>query len=125
MYRLRWNAPGVIRLSDGAVIMPDPEGRHWRTYMEWLFSGNEPLPAEEPPPVPRPRLPKAVIVMRLTDEELEIFKAVKPTLPARLIFLWDEALNNTINAEDERLVTAFTQILGSEARALEVLSPEN
>lgn len=88
-----------------------------------MYAGNDPLPADIPPAPPRPRLPKSVIVERLTDEELETFRTAKSTLPARLIFLWDEAPNNAVDAEDTRLVETFVTILG-EPRATEVLAPE-
>lgn len=123
MYKLRYEQPGVIRLSDGAIIPPDSMGFDWQEYMRWMYAGNDPLPADTPPAPPRPRLPKSVIVDRLTDEELETFRTAKSTFPARLVFLWDEAPNNAVNAEDTRLVEAFVTILGEE-RTAEVLRPE-
>ena len=49
-YKLRpdfyGQAQGVIRLSDGAFIPPDPENADWRRYQDWLADGGVPEPAE-------------------------------------------------------------------------------
>lgn len=37
----------VKRLSDGAVIPPDPGNRHWQEYQAWLEAGGEPQPEEQ------------------------------------------------------------------------------
>lgn len=116
-YKFRYNEPGVIRISDGAVILPDLAGFNWRQYLDWMYDGGMADPAEEPVAQPR-RLAKETIVERLTDEELELFKTAKPLLSARQIFLWDEALYNEINPDDQRLVDAFTGIIGAVRTAV-------
>ena len=36
----------VIRLSDGAVIPPDPDNTDYKEYLVWVDKGNSPLPAD-------------------------------------------------------------------------------
>ena len=42
----------VRRLSDGAIIPPDPDNTDWQEYQKWLAEGNTPLAADTPPPDP-------------------------------------------------------------------------
>ncbi|MBN6775513.1 hypothetical protein JRG42_20445 [Pseudomonas granadensis] len=42
-------ACGVLRLSDGAHIPPDPFNRDWFEYQAWLSSGGQALPMDELP----------------------------------------------------------------------------
>lgn len=48
-YKLR-SLPGVVRLADGAIIPPEPTCPGWLAYLAWVAAGNEPLPADPPPP---------------------------------------------------------------------------
>jgi len=49
MYKLdKLDQRFVRRLSDDAVIPPDPGNRDWQEYQEWLAKGNAPLPAYTP-----------------------------------------------------------------------------
>jgi len=57
MYQLT-NSPTIIRLADHACIPPDPGNTDYREYLEWLESGNEPLPAPKPAPAPTPPTPE-------------------------------------------------------------------
>lgn len=109
----------VIRLSDGAVIPPDPGGYNWREYLAWMYAGNEALPADPVVPLQR-RVPKSVIVNRMTDDECEMLRELKKTLPAKLVLLWDEAWSNEIDPDDPRLRQLFNDTLGVE-RANEIL----
>ncbi|MCR8932739.1 MULTISPECIES: hypothetical protein [Pseudomonas] len=40
---------GVLRLSDAAYIPQDTTNRDWLEYQQWLLSGGQVLPANEPP----------------------------------------------------------------------------
>ena len=42
MYKLRENAGGITRLSDGAYIPPSPENQDWQDYQTWLKTGSKP-----------------------------------------------------------------------------------
>jgi hypothetical protein len=49
-YRLILNSPLIERLSDGALIPPDPGNRAYQEYLRWAASGNIPLAAPTPEP---------------------------------------------------------------------------
>ncbi len=46
MYQL--SRHGVKRLSDGALIPPDPENKEWREYLAWVAEGNTAAPRYTP-----------------------------------------------------------------------------
>lgn len=118
-YRLRWNEPGVIDLSDGAVIPPDLEGARWRAYLSWYRAGNEPLPALPPAPVV-PRISKLEIVSRLTPAEAEAIRAARSDWPEKEQMMW-EAAPPLIQVDDPFLNAFLTAVLGEE-RCREILS---
>lgn len=118
-YRLRWNEPGVIDLSDGAVIPPDLEGARWRAYLSWYRAGNEPLPALPPAPVV-PRISKLEIVSRLTPAEAEAIRAARSAWPEKEQMMW-EAAPPLIQIDDPFLNAFLTVVLGEE-RCREILS---
>lgn len=118
-YRLRWNEPGVIDLSDGAVIPPDLEGARWRAYLSWYRAGNEPLPALPPAPVV-PRISKLEIVSRLTPAEAEAIRAARSDWPEKEQMMW-EAAPPLIQIDDPFLNAFLTAVLGEE-RCREILS---
>jgi len=37
----------VVRLSDGAIIPPNPDNADYAQYLKWVAEGNTPLPADE------------------------------------------------------------------------------
>ncbi len=42
------NSSSVVRMSDGAVIPPDPENTDWQAYQAWITLGNMAEPAAAP-----------------------------------------------------------------------------
>lgn len=50
MYALIRNSDFIRRLSDGAVIPPDPANRDYREYLDWVAAGNVAEPAPGPSP---------------------------------------------------------------------------
>ena len=54
MYQLIETSLGlkcIKRLADNAYIPLDEANTDYQKYLEWLAEGNEPLPADAPPPV--------------------------------------------------------------------------
>lgn len=120
-YRLRWNEPGVIDLADGSVIPPDPDGARWREYLVWMYAGNEPLPAIEPP-APKKLLSKYVIIDRLTEPEAAAVDAARSTWPAKEKMRWESA-PEMVDPKDPVLNAFLNSVLGEE-RTREILSTE-
>jgi hypothetical protein len=121
-YRLRWQAPGVIDLRDGATIPSDPESGRWREYLTWMYAGNEPLPALEPPPLPKPYLSKFDLIRRMTEGEVAAIAAAREHVTAKENMLW-EAAPPMLDTDDVMLRGFLTPILGAE-RVEELLSVE-
>ena len=42
------NSGCIIRTSDGASFLQDPDNTDYVAYLAWLAEGNEPLPADQP-----------------------------------------------------------------------------
>jgi hypothetical protein len=119
MYKLlREGEPTVIRISDGLVIPPDLNGRHWLEYMDWVYAGNTPAPAD--PSSPPRRISKATIVERLTNEEADAVEATRFQWTAKQRLTW-EAAGEMIDPEDELLVSFLDTAVGQQRR-MEILS---
>lgn len=64
MYKLIINGLMVQRVSDGAMIPFHAGNRDYQDYLEWLALGNQPTPADPPPP---PDTRRADALDRLQD----------------------------------------------------------
>lgn len=62
MYQLLNDLPHIKRLSDDAIIPPDPGNCDFVAYQEWLEAGNEPQPADAAPVIPHDQLAANVTV---------------------------------------------------------------
>lgn len=67
----------IFRIADNAWIPPDPANRDYREYLDWVASGNEPLPAPEPPeppaaPTPEQKLAAAGLTVAELKQLLEV-----------------------------------------------------
>jgi hypothetical protein len=51
MYKLIANSIHIRRIYDNAIIPGDDGNADYQQYLAWLEEGNEPEPAEPPPPV--------------------------------------------------------------------------
>lgn len=120
-YQFPWGEPGIIDLTDGAYIPPDPDGARWRKYLQWMYAGNEALPAVPPPPTPK-TLSKLVIVSRLTGPEAEAVDTARKTWAAKEQMMW-EAAPPMVHVDDPTLNAFLNAVLGEE-RTREVLSTE-
>ena len=65
------NETGVVRLSDGASISPDPANTDYAAYLAWVEAGNTPEPAPEPEPVPELTTEQKLEAAGLTVAELK------------------------------------------------------
>ena len=76
MYQSFSNTPlgafcGIRRLTDNAVIPPDPANTDYQQYLLWLEEGNTPLPPD-PEPEPEPLTPQQKLeAAGLSIEELK------------------------------------------------------
>lgn len=62
----------IFRIADNAWIPLDPANRDYREYLDWVASGNEPLPAPEPPEPPAAPTPEQKLAASgLTVAELK------------------------------------------------------
>lgn len=53
-YQLTSNEHTILRVADQAHIPDDPANRDYQEYLAWKEAGNEPDPAPEQPPNPKP-----------------------------------------------------------------------
>ena len=61
----------IHRLSDNAIIPPNPANNDYQEYLNWVSQGNEPLPPD-PIPEPVPLTPEEKLeASGLTVEELK------------------------------------------------------
>ena len=66
MYKLT-NTTSIIRLSDGAWIPNDPANTDYQAYLKWLDEGNQPEPADPPPPEPTIQEKLASVGLNIDD----------------------------------------------------------
>jgi hypothetical protein len=112
MYKLT-NSAAVIRLSDHAMIPPNPGNRDWQIYQEWLLAGNTPEPADAPGVVLQ-LLSQTTILRRLTDAELNALIQSHQAAPVRARMFWDRAPENRVDRNHPQLRAYFTQLFGPQ-----------
>lgn len=64
-------AIGVIRLADGAHLLPNRSNPDWQDYLVWLADGGTPLPAEDPAE------PRAQVEARLWSQIKQVRARIK------------------------------------------------
>ena len=57
----------IERLSDGALIPPDPGNREYQAYQRWLAQGNTPQPAPTPEPSTQPNFTLFLDLILVSD----------------------------------------------------------
>jgi hypothetical protein len=67
----------IVRVSDGAFIPPDPANRDRQDYETWLAAGNEPDPADPPPPVVKTIPPLDWMARFTAAEQAAVFGAAQ------------------------------------------------
>ena len=85
MYKLT-QSTSIVRTTDGAFIPADPTNTDYQQYLRWLSEGNEPLPADPPPPAP----PKQFTSLEFLDlfTETEQIAVATAAMQSAQVKLW-------------------------------------
>jgi hypothetical protein len=85
---------GVVRLSDGCFIWPDPTNCAWQEYLDWVAKGGTPAAADPPPPPSQDEIDAAAA------REYAKLAALRGMTPAQVVAWVSANVTNLAQAQD-------------------------
>ena len=116
MYKLQ--STSILRLSDGASIPQDPANVDYAVYLEWVYQGGRPLPADPEPVIIPPISPRQI---RMALSRAGLRTAVESAVAGGDQDLKDWYEFSTAFERNNPQVIAMGEALGQSSEALDAL----